>query len=84
MCHEWVVNRRYKDTCWIKAIEVGPRPPNIGCKTKMPHWIGDKGFHLSHQSNLLRKNKEYYGKFFFGIPNNLPYVWPVQKETAGH
>lgn len=83
MCHEWVANRGYKDTCWIKAIEVGPHPPNVGCRTKMPHWFGDKAFHLSHQSNLLRKNKTYYGKFFFGIPDNLPYIWPVQKETAG-
>src|ERR1035437_2452849 len=26
----------------------------------MPPWFGDMKFHISHQSNLLRKNKEYY------------------------
>jgi len=80
MCHEWVINRGYKDTCWIKAVEtVGSyiRPPNVGCKPEMPPWIGDTSFHLSHQSNLLRKNKDHYDKFFFNIPNNLPYIWPL-------
>lgn len=82
MCYEWVINRGYKDTCWVKAIEVGFRPPNVGVKTKMPPWLGNDLFHLSHQSNLLRKNKDHYKKFFFGIPDNFSYVWPVQKETV--
>lgn len=78
MCYEWTAIRGYKDTCWVKAIEVGPPPPNVGIKTKMPPWMGDQTFHLSHQSNLLRKNHEHYGQFFMGIPDDLPYVWPVQ------
>ena len=48
-----------------------------GTKTiTLPKWLGDESFHLSHQSNLLRKKPEHYGQFFMGIPNNLPYVWP--------
>jgi hypothetical protein len=39
-----------------------------------PHWIDDD-FCRRHQSNLLRKNKEYYGQFFKGIPDNLEYRW---------
>lgn len=29
-----------------------------------PSWIGNKEFHLSHQSNLLRKDFNHYSKFF--------------------
>jgi len=39
-------------------------------------WIGDVEFHRSHQSNLVRKNPEYYRQFFPDVPNNLDYVWP--------
>jgi hypothetical protein len=78
MCHEWTAKRGYEDTCWVKAIEVGPSPTNIGVKTKMPPWLGNTSFHLSHQSNLLRKNPEHYGQFFMGISKDLPYVWPTK------
>jgi len=76
MCHEWTAKRGYEDTCWVKAIEIGPSPTNVGVKTKMPHWLGNEAFHLSHQSNLLRKKPEHYSQFFMGIPSDLPYIWP--------
>lgn len=44
---------------------------------KLPPWMGNEGFHRSHQSNLLRKDKDHYGQFFKDVPDNLPYVWPV-------
>lgn len=44
-------------------------------KSIKPPWI-TKEFCESHQSNLLRKNKEYYSKFFT-ISDNLSYIWPV-------
>lgn len=76
MCHEWTANRGFEDTRWETAIEIGPSPTNVGVKTPMPPWMGNKDFHLSHQSNLLRKKPEHYSQFFMGIPNDLPYVWP--------
>ncbi len=82
MCYEWTINRAFKDTCWIKAIEVGFRPPNVGIEAEMPPWLGKEEFHKSHQSNLLRKDQNHYGKFFLGVSNDLPYVWPVKKETT--
>ena len=83
MCYEWTVNRGFKDTCWEKSITVGFIPPNVGVEVVMPPWLGNEEFHKSHQSNLLRKNKDHYGKFFFGVEDNLPYVWPViKKETV--
>lgn len=32
---------------------------------------------LSHRSNLVRKNPEYYIPIFGDIPNDLKYIWPV-------
>jgi len=43
----------------------------------MPKWLGNKDFHLAHQSKLLSKNKKYYSKYFVGVPDNLPYIWPI-------
>ena len=42
-----------------------------------PKWLGNLEFHRSHQSNLLRKNPVHYGKYFSGVPSDLPYVWPT-------
>lgn len=44
-----------------------------------PWWLGWDRFHLSHQSNLLRKDKKYYSKYF-NIPSNLPYIWPGEEN----
>ena len=43
----------------------------------LPRWLGDQDFHRSHQSSLLRKDPEHYGPMFPGVPDDLPYVWPV-------
>jgi len=42
-----------------------------------PSWLGDPAFHRAHQSNLLRKDPEWYGQFGWEVKNDLPYVWPV-------
>lgn len=42
-----------------------------------PPWLGDPKFHASHRSNLLRKDYEFYKKFNWQEPDDLPYVWPV-------
>jgi hypothetical protein len=39
-----------------------------------PPWFGDTELHISHQSNLLRHNPEFYT---FQVPMTLGYVWPV-------
>lgn len=45
--------------------------------TGPPKWLGNRRFHRSHQSNLIRKNPRYYRQFFPNIPDNLPYYWPL-------
>ena len=37
-----------------------------------PIWNKSPDFHLSHQSNLVRKDKNYYS---FDVPDDLPYLW---------
>jgi hypothetical protein len=46
-----------------------------------PYWLtGALGaaFCRAHQSNLVRKAPEYYRQYFPRVPDNLPYIWPVQ------
>ena len=46
----------------------------------LPAWVGDEALHLSHRSNLLAKEPDFYRPLFqplFGAePEDLPYVWP--------
>lgn len=42
----------------------------------LPPWFGNKEFHRSHRSNLLRKDYEYYSQYF-DEPSDLEYYWPV-------
>jgi len=39
-----------------------------------PSWLNEN-FFLSHKSNLVRKNSQYY-KPLFNIEGDLPYIWP--------
>ena len=41
-----------------------------------PDWFGDINFHRSHQSNLLRKDKNWYSQFGWDVPDDLEYLWP--------
>jgi hypothetical protein len=74
MCMEWK-KRGYVDNMekrfrkeWFKLESK---------KTKVPLWFGDRAFHLSHKSNLLRKDRRYYGPIFGKIRSDRPYIWPV-------
>ena len=44
-----------------------------------PHWFKEDVFN-SHKSNLLRKDSEYYSKFFSDVSNDLEYIWPSQNQ----
>jgi len=45
-------------------------------KLKMPPWMGNEKFHISHMSNLLRKNYKFYKKYKWNVSKDIPYVWP--------
>ncbi len=61
------ISKGYKNTMKLEIIEG---------KIIFPKWFGNKEFHNSHKSNLLRKNPEYYFEFSKEVPENLDYVWP--------
>ncbi|MBD3169327.1 MAG: hypothetical protein GF307_07575 [candidate division Zixibacteria bacterium] len=42
---------------------------------KMPSWLGNRALHRSHKSNLLRKEPDWYSKYRWNVPDDLPYVW---------
>lgn len=47
-----------------------------------PEWFGDDRVHLSHKSNLLRKDPKHYGPLFPDVPNDLPYFWPTAEKAT--
>lgn len=71
ICDEWI-SRGYKDTIKEKISKF-----NINSNTSIPSWLFNSNFTASHRSNLLRKFPEWYNKFGWNEPNNLPYVWPL-------
>lgn len=77
VCNEWR-RRGFKDTCKEKIIALLEQLPDrvTDFRPTFPPWLGDEDFHRSHQSNLVRKDREYYGGQFPGVPDDLPYVWP--------
>ncbi|MCS3924956.1 hypothetical protein J2T59_002050 [Methanosalsum natronophilum] len=47
---------------------------------KFPPWLGEKKFHNSHRSNLLRKDYEFYSRYNWNISSDLEYFWPSKEE----
>lgn len=76
ICLEWR-DRGFHDTLYDRFIiqieEVEMR------SIEMPWWLGGE-IHISHQSNLLRKDPIFYGTKFPGVSPLLPYIWPEGKR----
>jgi hypothetical protein len=67
----------HADSVRPQLLEFAPEVDGIAQDDiDLPSWIGDEAFHLSHRSNLVRKDPEFYRPLFGGIPDDLPYVWP--------
>ena len=47
----------------------------------LPPIVGDTGFHKSHQSNLLRKDTEFYSQYKWNVADDLPYIWSVDESN---
>lgn len=77
ICEEWV-ERGHPDTCAEKTKIIFESNLDFDIKREWPNWLGQDRFHLSHQSNLMRKFREHYSMYFPGIPDYMPYVWPTQ------
>lgn len=70
VCSMWI-ERGYKDSL-LPFFAV-----RLQDSYSMPPWLGDERFHLSHRSNLVRKDPEFYRPKFPGVPDDLDYIWPV-------
>lgn len=79
ICDEWI-RRGYKDTLRERIRQY--RDPDV--LPNLPSWVGKADFHLSHQSNLVRKYPEHYQPLFPGVPDHLEYVWPVTDAVRMH
>jgi hypothetical protein len=80
VCAEWS-RRGFADTCRLKTRGLLATAPGASDGTRPP-WLGDRGLHRAHQSNLVRKDPDYYGPRFPGVPPDLPYIWPVQAAAS--
>lgn len=83
--------RGFADTCQetirrdarTAGVAIPPRSQaELAAAGALPFWLGDDAFHRSHQSALIRKDPDWYGPRFPGVPDDLPYVWPVRVGPA--
>ncbi|GHF52615.1 hypothetical protein FHX82_004190 [Amycolatopsis bartoniae] len=90
MCEVWTSAGR-ADTCSATlladlkkatGLALVRTEPSLLEAGEMPPWFGDQEFHRSHQSALLRKDPEHYGRWFPDVPTDLPYVWPESDRPA--
>jgi hypothetical protein len=69
-CQEWI-DRGYRDSCYGEMVG-----HSWGYEPVKPWWLGNRNLHLSHRSNLLRKDPSHYRKYWPKLRDDLPYVWP--------
>lgn len=66
------------DSVRAQLLEFAPAVDGVAqSEIEMPRWLGDAAFHLSHRSNLVRKDPEFYRPRFGDVPDDLPYIWPT-------
>jgi hypothetical protein len=89
VCRVWC-ELGHADSCEAKLLADLGRPglaaprsqAELAAAGALPPWLGDLELHRSHQSVLLRKDPGWYRRFFPGVPDDLPYVWPVRSPQA--
>ena len=76
ICREWIA-RGFEDSLAEYFWNfMGENTPCI-----KPWWVNNRALQLTHQSNLLRKDWDYYSQQF-RVPDDLPYLWPLDDEQA--
>jgi hypothetical protein len=82
--------RGFDDTCEATIVAdlaaAGVPAPRsqaeLSAAGALPPWLGDEAVHRSHRSALIRKDPDRYGLLFPGVPDDLPYVWPVRSPNV--
>jgi hypothetical protein len=88
-CQVWI-ELGFGDTCALTiqtdlreaGIATIRTQPELAAAGALPAWLGDEAVHLSHQSALVRQDREHYRPLFPYIADDLPYVWPVRSESV--
>lgn len=77
MCKAWIA-KGFNDNLYDKFLSF--RSPLPTLTIYYPPWLGVPEFHISHKSNLIRKDPEYYIPLFgVDIPDDIPYWWPTKE-----
>jgi hypothetical protein len=76
MCREWV-SRGYNDSLLPFFEDAITQYSFDGRNDAPPAWLGNEQLHASHRSNLLRKDPEFYGRYNWTEPPDIPYLWPT-------
>jgi hypothetical protein len=85
ICRCWCAAGR-ADTCAATMLAdlraatgiIRPRSQDeLAAAGALPPWLGEPDFHRSHRSALVRKDPANYARLFPGVPDDLPYLWPV-------
>jgi hypothetical protein len=83
---EWT-SRGHADSTAAQVTEFAPEAAGasqaqLAAAGQLPSWLGREDLHLSHRSNLLRKDPGFYGpRFETGLPADLEYVWPGSDDV---
>ena len=73
ICSEWCKRGYIDNVCGLEIISCY----DLSSDSILPSWLGNKQFHDSHKSNLLRKMPGWYSTFLWDVPNDLKYFWPI-------
>ena len=81
MVDEWT-KRGFADNTRDNIREFAPQAahPDYAAKILLPPWLGDPELHMSHRSNLIRKDPRFYEEVFPGTEHGLEYVWPEPRH----
>ena len=88
-CEAWT-ELGFGDTCALTiatdlrsaGVDTVRTQPELGAADALPPWLGHEALHRSHQSALIRKDREHYRGLFPDVPDDLPYVWPVRSPAV--
>jgi len=80
MSYEWRMRGNGKHKLYMRGLQVQTEHFN-SLGGDIPDFYDYEPFHLSHQSNLVRKYPEYYRWLFPDVPDDLPYVWVVDGKA---
>jgi hypothetical protein len=82
MTDAWIAAGR-PDTVRPQLLRFAPDVDGMPeSELEMPPWLGDEAFHLSHRSNLVRKDAAFYRPRFGDVPDDLPYIWPPDPTAS--